>query len=39
MRVLSNTSPLMNLAAIGRQDLLRELFGEVLANTRSARRA
>jgi predicted nucleic acid-binding protein len=31
MRVLSNTSPLMNLAAIGRQDLLHELFGEVLA--------
>ncbi|MFN0314972.1 MAG: DUF3368 domain-containing protein [Burkholderiales bacterium] len=26
---MSNTSPLMNLAAIGRQDLLPELFGEV----------
>lgn len=30
MRVLSNTSPLMNLAAIGRLQLLPTLFGEVL---------
>jgi len=30
MRVVSNTSPLTNLAAIGQIDLLRRLFGEVL---------
>lgn len=31
MRVLSNTSPLMNLAAIGRHQLLPTLFDEVFA--------
>jgi len=31
MRVVNNTSPLMNLAAIGKQHLLRELFSEVMA--------
>jgi uncharacterized protein len=30
MRVLSNTSPLMNLAAIGREDLLHNIFSEVI---------
>ena len=29
MRVVSNTSPLTSLAAIGRFDLLRQLFGEL----------
>lgn len=29
MRVVSNTSPLTNLAAIGQFDLLRTLFGEI----------
>lgn len=31
MRVVTNTSPLLNLAAIGRVDLLSELFGTVSA--------
>ena len=30
MRVVSNTSPLINLAWIGQLDLLRELYGELL---------
>lgn len=30
MRVVSNTSPVSNLATIGRLDVLRERFGEVL---------
>lgn len=30
MRALSNTSPLLNLAAVGQQQLLPELFHEVL---------
>lgn len=29
MIVVSNTSPLTNLAAIGQVDLLRQLYGEV----------
>lgn len=30
MRVISNTSPIINLAAIGQLGLLRDLFGEVV---------
>lgn len=30
MRVVSNTSPILNLALVGRLDLLHELFGPVL---------
>jgi predicted nucleic acid-binding protein len=29
MKVVSNTSPITNLAAIGQFDLLRRLFGEI----------
>jgi len=31
MRAVRNTSPLMNLAAIGKQHLLQELFSEIIA--------
>ena len=31
MRVITNTSPLLNLAAIGRTDILSKLFGNVCA--------
>jgi predicted nucleic acid-binding protein len=31
MRVVSNTSPLLNLAAIGKADLLTKLFGLIIA--------
>lgn len=30
MRIVSDTSPLINLAAIGRIDLLEQVFGEIL---------
>lgn len=33
MRVLSNTSPVCNLAVIGRLDLLRERYGEITIPT------
>ena len=30
MRVVSNTSPIINLAGIGRLDLLRDLYGAIV---------